>query len=72
MTTICTDDAVSLMSAAGCSDEEIALGSAYAELIGYSDEEGFFSLAMSRILYSDAQLDEGARFAVEPGSLDVA
>jgi hypothetical protein len=45
-------------------------GADYAEQIGYDDVEGFFSLAMSKILYSDDQLANGARFAVEPGSLE--
>lgn len=45
-------------------------GFAFAEAAGYSDAEEFFSLAMSRILYSDDQIARGERYAVEPGSLD--
>jgi len=45
-------------------------GFAFAEAEGYEAAEEFFSLAMSRILYSNAQLANGERFAVDPGSLD--
>lgn len=52
-------------------EQQVAEGVAYAEQAGYSDTEDFFSLAISKILYSAEQLAGGARFAVEPGSLDL-
>ena len=49
---------------------DLAAGEAYATAVGYEDAEEFFSLAMAKILYSAADLESGARFPVEPGSLD--
>jgi hypothetical protein len=52
---------------AGYSDAEIKAGLAYACQQGpYTAREGYI-LAMSRILYSDGQLADGARFSVEAG-----
>ncbi|MGA0530763.1 hypothetical protein [Hansschlegelia sp. KR7-227] len=48
---------------AGYSDAAISKGIAYAADQGASDDHEAFVLAVSRILYSDEDLAEGARFA---------
>ena len=48
--------------------DDIAVGLAYAEQEGYVDSDDALSLTLSRILYSDSQLADGDRYAVEPGS----
>lgn len=53
-----------------CSADQVAEGVAYAEKMGYSNAEEFFSLAMAKILYSADDLAQGASYPVEPGSLD--
>jgi hypothetical protein len=55
---------------AQCGEKSAKEGADYAESIGYNGADEFFSLAMSKILYSADQLETGARFAVEPGSLE--
>ena len=52
------------------SEAELAAASAVAEDIGYSDAEEFFSIAMAVILYGKSEVDAGARYPVEKGSLD--
>ena len=52
-------------SARQCLDTQIAQGIAYAQQQGADDEQSGASLMMSRILYSDEQLEDGARFEVE-------
>lgn len=52
------------IAAGGYSLTHARAGLAYANQVGFqSDDEGFV-LAMSRILYTDAQLAEGERFSV--------
>jgi len=52
------------------SDTQVAEGVAHAEKIGYTDAEDFFSIAMAKILYTAEDVAGGARYPVEPGSLD--
>jgi hypothetical protein len=52
------------------SAKDLAEGEAYADAQGYADAEEFFSLAMAKILYGASDLESGARYPVEPGSLD--
>lgn len=55
------------IAAAGYSKEQIDAGLSYAREHGdYTAREGYI-LAMSRILYTDWQLADGARFSVEVG-----
>jgi hypothetical protein len=54
--------------AAGYPAAEINRGIAYAASTGYRDDDEALSLVASRILYDDAALAGGARFAVEPGT----
>ena len=54
-----------------CGAEQAPYGFACAESIGYSDAEEFFSIAMARILYGEAEAMSGDRYPVEPGSLDI-
>jgi hypothetical protein len=54
------------LSEAGYSDEQIGEGFAYAESIGYGDEDGLGQLALSRILYCDSQLEDGEVVGWEP------
>lgn len=56
------------LDAAGYSDAVIAAGIAFADAEGFGSDDEALSLAVSRILYDDASLAEGVRFAVEPGS----
>ena len=49
---------------------QTAEGVAYAEQVGYSDAEEFFSIAMAKILYSADDIADGARYPVEHGSLE--
>jgi hypothetical protein len=46
----------------GLSADEIDRGLAYAEELGAATAREGFVLAMSRVLYSDAQLAAGCRF----------
>ena len=50
---------------AGYSDKQINEGFDYAEEKGYSDANEMGSLAMTRILYSDYQIDKGDYFEFE-------
>jgi hypothetical protein len=47
------------LSEAGYSDEQIADGFEYAESHGYDSSDKLGQLALSRILYSDSQLENG-------------
>ena len=63
-------DAVrTLLLRAGYTDAQIEEGIAYAEKEGVSDASDVVALAVSRILYSDEQLAEGARFSLDAGEL---
>jgi hypothetical protein len=53
-----------------CSPAQAKEGFKYAESIGYDNAEEFFSIAMAKILYSADDIARGARYPVEPGSLD--
>ncbi len=55
------------MMEAGYSKSDVSRGILYAYEVGFETGAEAFSLAMSRVLYSDEQLKDGARFAVEPG-----
>ena len=55
------------IAAAGYTKEQIDAGLAYTREQGEYDAREGFILAMSRILYSDEQLEDGARIAVETG-----
>lgn len=50
------------IAAAGYSAQSINKGMAFARNEGAVSQEDGFALAMSRILYSDDQLADGARF----------
>ncbi len=52
------------------SESPVAEGLSYAEEIGYQDTYEFFAIAMAKILYSEADLKDGARYPVEQGSLE--
>ncbi len=56
------------IAAAGYSDSAIRLGLDYAKAEGASTAREGYILAMSRILYSDGQLEAGDRFSVENGA----
>ena len=56
------------ISEAGYSDEQIAVGIQQANCFDADTDEVAASIAMTRILYSDDQIDNGAYFSVE--SLD--
>jgi len=47
------------LSEAGYSDEQISKGFEYADSVGYGDEDELGRLALSRILYSDSQIEDG-------------
>jgi hypothetical protein len=49
---------------AGYSAKEIDDGLAYAYRTGFSSDDEALSLTISRILYSDSQLADGARYEV--------
>lgn len=49
------------LSAAGYDDHEIACGLAYADRVGWRDENDRGALALARILYSDEQLADSPR-----------
>jgi len=49
-------------------EDQIERGISYADQIGYNNDDEALSLVMSRILYSDSDLEYGERFAVDPGS----
>jgi hypothetical protein len=52
------------------SEEALAEGIAYAESVGYDgNAEKFLVLVVSRLLYTDEMLAEGARYTLEAGSL---
>ena len=53
-----------------CSADQVSDGVAFAERIGYSDAYEFFSIAMAKILYSADEVESGARYPVEAGSLE--
>ena len=69
MSNITTAQAVKII-ASQYGESTAAEAAANAEQIGYDDVDEFFSIAMSKILYSDDQIANGDRFPVEPGSLD--
>ncbi len=48
------------MSEAGYADSEIDKGFEYADSIGWTDKDDLGRLALSRMLYSDSQLNSGA------------
>jgi len=50
---------------AGYSDKQINKGFEYAEEKGYSDANELGSLAMTRILYTDSQIEKGDYFEFE-------
>lgn len=54
--------------AAGYSVDEIERGLLYAYNTRFSSDDEALSLVISRMLYGDDQLADGARFTVEPGS----
>lgn len=56
------------LSDAGYSMSQITAGIAYADKVGYDGHDEALSLVVSRILYGDAALEDGARFGVEAGS----
>lgn len=56
------------MTLTGCSDAQIKHGIEWADEQGFSGARDGYILAMSRVLYDDGQLEEGARFSVEVGS----
>lgn len=66
MTTI--DRITAHLTDAGYSDAQIKQGLAWAEQQGWSDDDEALSLTLTRILYDEHQIADGARFAVEPGS----
>ena len=55
------------ISVAGYSRKHVDYGISWAEKIGYASTREGFILAVSRILYDDAALADGSRFAVEVG-----
>lgn len=65
-----TIEQVTAIIADQCSASQVAEGVAYAEKIGYSDAYEFFGIAMAKILYSESDLNDGARYPVEQGSLE--
>lgn len=69
MSKITTTQVIELI-ASQYGDASAQQGAEYADQIGYADAEEFFSLALSKILYSNDQLEYGDRYPVEPGSLD--
>lgn len=48
------------LSQAGYSESQITAGMGYADSVGYTDIDEAYELAISRILYSDTQLNDGA------------
>jgi hypothetical protein len=54
------------LDGAGYSDEQIAQGFDYADAVGWSSTDELGQLALSRILFSDEQLNDGAMAAWEP------
>jgi hypothetical protein len=57
-----TDRIVTVLSGFGYSDDQIAEGLAYAQQQGAATDNQTFCLAVSRILYTDTQLSDGAMF----------
>jgi len=55
------------IAAVGYGDAQITSGLAWATEQGFSTAREGYILAMSRILYDDGQLADGARFSVESG-----
>lgn len=53
---------VRLLSEHGLSAEEVERGMGYAEAMGAGTTRDGFVLAMSRVLFTDAQLAAGVRF----------
>jgi hypothetical protein len=49
------------LAAAGYSENQIREGMAYADAIGWDDEDDRGALALARILYSDEQLADNTR-----------
>lgn len=47
------------------STEDVIKGMKYAACVGYETIEEFYSLVISRILYSDDQLAAGEKYIVE-------
>lgn len=56
------------LSDAGYDAAAISGGIAFAEAAGYTDDDEALSLVATKILYSEDQIADGARFAVEAGS----
>lgn len=56
-----TPTVADVLSDAGYSHEQIAEGLAYADRVGWRDENDRGSLALARILYSDEQLEDSPR-----------
>lgn len=57
------------LSLAGYSETQVARGLAWADAIGWDDQDQRGQLALSRILLSDAQLAAGELVGWEPGCL---
>jgi hypothetical protein len=54
------------LSEAGYSEQSIREGFEYADSIGYSDADDLGQLALSRILFTDRQLEDGEVVGWEP------
>ncbi len=55
------------IATAGYSKKAIDAGIAYAISQHFGDAEEGYKLAVSRILYTDDALDDGAQYSAEPG-----
>jgi hypothetical protein len=53
---------------AGYGDAVIRDGIAYADCIGFSDDDEALSIVVAHILYGEDECERGARFPVEPGT----
>lgn len=63
MNTTTTDTQITAyLDEVGYSAEQIAQGLAYADAHGATDADERLSLALTRILYDDAQIADGARY----------
>jgi hypothetical protein len=55
-----------LLNEAGYSDEQVMAGLEYADALGYHNTDDLGQLALSRILYTDSQLERGELVGWEP------